>query len=176
MGGPEEIRGLNWLIKVSANALQQNSWLRFTILLRTNDELSTTLVKAECDRYRLFNSVTVVNGILPPEKVLRSIIECDFVVLPFILVPSEVPISILEAMKAGKPVVGTSIDGIPELIKNRGIVVKPGDSSSLEKAILKLAFDDPYRKHLGKRCKEYMKRYPKWEDSLQKLIKRLDNL
>ena len=176
MGGPEKIRGLSWLIQASGSALLQNPKLRFTILLRTNDEFFTTVIKSECERYGLFKHVTIIDGILPPQKVIKSIIECDFVVLPFILVPSEVPISILEAIQAGKPIVGTSVDGIPELIKEKGIVIKPGDSDALKKAILRLAFDDSYRKKLGGNCKRYMKRYPKWEDSIRKLTNRLDNL
>jgi len=176
MGGPEKIRGLSWLIKASANALLKNPNLHFTILLRTDNEFLASLIKSECERYKLVKNVTIINGILPPQKVLDKIIECDFLVLPFILVPSEVPISILEAMNAGKPIIGTSVDGIPELIKKRGIIVKPGDSDALKKAILKLAFNDRYRNNLGERCKEYMKRYPLWEDSFMKLEKQLEDI
>ncbi len=58
-----------------------------------------------------------------------------------VVVPSEwnenCPMSVLEAKMAGRPVIGSNIGGIPELIQNGidGILFEPGNVSDLVKAI-----------------------------------------
>lgn len=61
----------------------------------------------------------------------------------FFLQPSRaegMPLTLLEAMAHGKPVIGTKISGISELVTDRenGLLVEPEDSLSLSKAILAL--------------------------------------
>lgn len=61
----------------------------------------------------------------------------------FFLQPSRaegMPLTVLEAMAYGKPVIGTKIGGISELITHdeNGLLVKPDDSVSLSEAILAL--------------------------------------
>ena len=50
------------------------------------------------------------------------------------------PLTVLEAMAYGKPVIGTKISGISEVVTNHenGLLVEPDDSMSLAKAILAL--------------------------------------
>jgi len=60
------------------------------------------------------------------------------------------PLSIIEAMRAGKPVVATDIGGISELVVpgETGILVEPGDSDGLRRAFSEL-FDQRVRSQLG---------------------------
>ena len=60
------------------------------------------------------------------------------------------PISILEAMAAGLPVIGTKVGGVPESIQDgeNGILVPPGNSRALAEAIFLLLDDADLRKKL----------------------------
>jgi len=60
-------------------------------------------------------------------------------------------LAILEAMAAGKAVVGTRIGGIAEVVEDGkdGLLVTPGDPKGLAGALLKLLNDDQLRKQLG---------------------------
>jgi glycosyltransferase involved in cell wall biosynthesis len=59
--------------------------------------------------------------------------------------------SLLDAMAAGKPAIGTDVGGIPEAIDDRvsGLVVPPNDPASLARAIVKLLKDDALAKRMG---------------------------
>ncbi len=57
----------------------------------------------------------------------------------------------IESMAAGKPVIGSNIGAIKELIaKGAGILVKPGDVDELRKAIKKLIQNPKLRENMGK--------------------------
>ncbi len=164
LGGADKIRGLFWLIRAFTRAAAESSGLRLVILVRTDDAHLTEDVESEVARKGIAGRASVIGGILPANAVRRYLADSDFVVLPFILVPSEVPISILEAMDAGKPVIATDLDGVPELIANRGICVRPGDSEALKDAILRLAGDPVLLKELSDNCRSYMEKYPTWHE------------
>ena len=73
----------------------------------------------------------------------------------FVVVPSEwyenCPMSILEAFASGKPVIGSDIGGIPELIENEddGLIFQPGDSQELADKMLKLWSNRGNAKEMG---------------------------
>jgi len=77
-----------------------------------------------------------------------------------IVVPSEwyenCPMSVLEAMAYGKPVVGADIGGIPELIADgqTGLLFTPGDREGLNTAIRRLMEDPALRHRLGCAARE----------------------
>lgn len=61
------------------------------------------------------------------------------------------PISVIEAMAAGLPVVASRVGGIPELVEDEvtGLLVAPGDATALAAAIGRLARDHELRRRLG---------------------------
>lgn len=62
------------------------------------------------------------------------------------------PMSVLEAMSWGKPVVTTRVGGIPELITNEqdGLLINAGDQAALSAALIRLGTDGAYRLMIGK--------------------------
>ena len=74
---------------------------------------------------------------VPYEKVPPIYAGVDIVVFPSIW-PEPFGRIAIEAMAAGKPVIGSRIGGIPETIKENGVLVEAGNVDELRKAILKL--------------------------------------
>ena len=58
------------------------------------------------------------------------------------------PISILEAMSYGCAILSTPVGGIPEVVRENGILVQPGDVSALAEALMALR-DDTLRRRMG---------------------------
>jgi glycosyltransferase involved in cell wall biosynthesis len=79
-------------------------------------------------------------------NVLRG---CDFFVLP--THQEALGQSFIEAMAAGLPVIGTSVDGVPELIEPdaNGLLVPPKDPAALRAALVTLIDDPALRARLG---------------------------
>ncbi|MFH1878119.1 MAG: glycosyltransferase, partial [Candidatus Omnitrophota bacterium] len=70
-------------------------------------------------------------------------------------------LTVLEAMAAGKPVIGTDDAGIPEIIESGrdGILVHPGDSVSLGKAMISLMEDSLLARRIGEEAREKVKKF-----------------
>jgi glycosyltransferase involved in cell wall biosynthesis len=72
-----------------------------------------------------------------------------------VVVPSECyencPMSVLEAMAYGKPVIASRIGGIPELVVDgeTGLLFEPGDTAELRANLISLAIDQNKRRQLG---------------------------
>ncbi len=78
----------------------------------------------------------------------------------FSVTPSEwyenCPLSVLEAMAMGKPVIGARIGGIPELINHGvdGLLFEPGNAAELAEQIDTLATDRQLRRTMGMAARE----------------------
>jgi teichuronic acid biosynthesis glycosyltransferase TuaC len=74
-------------------------------------------------------------GLRPHHEMVRWMCACDVVVHPSLAEGS--PLPVYEALACGRPVVASSVGGIPELIvgEQYGLLVPPADSASLAEAL-----------------------------------------
>lgn len=95
-------------------------------------------------------------GLQPQHEVARLMGECDIFVLPSIIAldgqMDGIPLSLMEAMAAGKPVIASGISGIPELVKHNvnGILVDAAHPERVAQAIRTLVGDPQLRQRLGR--------------------------
>ena len=70
----------------------------------------------------------------------------DIFVMPSVL-REGLPMVLLEAMAAGVPIVGSRVEGIPEVIRDRedGLLFTPGDAADLARAVARLVDGDADR-------------------------------
>lgn len=161
-GAIRKIRGFDALIDAFSLVAQEEKNVSLVVLARGADIKVISAVREQIARANLTGRVRVIGGWLTREQVWAHIESSDLVVLPFVIVPSDVPIAILEAMARGRPVIGSSIDGIPELISERGVVVDPLNSRLFANAMLSLIVDKGERDRLGENARNFMKDYPEW--------------
>jgi glycosyltransferase involved in cell wall biosynthesis len=66
------------------------------------------------------------------------------------------PLSVMETMAAGKPMVATAVGGVPELVPlNSGIVVQPGNVEAFAEAMYQMAHAPELRMRMGAAAKEF---------------------
>jgi glycosyltransferase involved in cell wall biosynthesis len=91
-------------------------------------------------------------GILSEEAVLRLLQEADAFVLPSFGLGEAAPVSVMEAMACGLPVICSLIGGTPDMITSgvEGILVEQKDVAGLESAMLMLASRPDRRAGMGR--------------------------
>jgi glycosyltransferase involved in cell wall biosynthesis len=106
---------------------------------------------AECGLAHRFK----IHGSLPRPAVLEKLAAADVSVLASVQTArgtrEGIPVTLMEAMASGLPVVASRLSGIPELVDSgaNGILVDPGDSRGLAHALKLLAEDEVMRLRLG---------------------------
>ena len=88
---------------------------------------------------------------LPPQPEPWPLLAAADVVAVPSLSPDPLPRAVLEAMAAGRPVVASATGGIAEMVVDgtTGILVPPGDTLALARALTTLADDGELRVRLG---------------------------
>ena len=90
---------------------------------RNEQKLLDTIKENKLDKMVRFE------GWVSGEKKLRLLNKADIYILPSF--NEGLPISILEAMSYGCPIISTPVGGIPEVVKENGILVTPGNSDEI---------------------------------------------
>lgn len=101
------------------------------------DNLSALIQKLNISRY-----VTLVGY---QNSITRFLSTIDLFVMPSLT--EGLPIALLEAMACGKPVLASSIGGIPEVITSEkdGLLIPPADPHAIAKGIKELYFNETLR-------------------------------
>lgn len=69
------------------------------------------------------------------------------------------PLSVLEAMAAGLPVISTNVGGMPDLVKENGVLVADDDLQALVQEMIRFARDSGLRQRCGEISRQMVKAY-----------------
>ena len=95
----------------------------------------------------------VHNEFVPKDRAADYFRRASVVVLPYIEASQSGVIPM--AHSAGKPVVATTVGGLPEMVENgrTGYLVPPRDSAKLAEVVTKLLLDETLRRRMGANAK-----------------------
>ena len=99
-------------------------------------------------------------GNLPQHEVAERMRSTTALVLPSVVAPDGqmegVPVALMEAMAAQRPVVASALSGIPELVEHErtGVLVEPGNAAALAEAIRQILADRARAAEMGRRGRE----------------------
>ena len=144
-GSPAALRGLHTLIEAFEKARQSDASLKLLILSRRHknelmqeDGALATMLQQSPQR----SHIHIISGYLDSDDLVKHVAAVDIVALPFALVPSDAPLTLLEAQALGKPVITTNLACLPELTANgKHYLAQPGSAASLAEALRKAAYD-----------------------------------
>jgi glycosyltransferase involved in cell wall biosynthesis len=104
---------------------------------------------------------------VPRAEVAATLQQADVVVVPSRW-PDPCPLTVLEGMAAGNAVVGSNIGGIPESLRDAGILVPPGDPDALASALAALVDDDALLERTALACQAYAEAHD-WASAARRL-------
>lgn len=119
-------------------------------------------------------------GALPQDVVARRLARADLFVLPSVVAPDGqmegIPVALMEALAAAKPVVASRLSGIPELVADgeTGLLVAPGDAGALAAAVARLLQEPGLAARLGEAGRERVVREFRLETTVAELLALLD--
>jgi glycosyltransferase involved in cell wall biosynthesis len=84
------------------------------------------------------------------------------------------PLAVMEYMDAARPIVATAVGGVPDLIDDgvHGLLVPPGDSGALARAVAELLADPASARRMGEHARERRRT----EFDIDTLVRRLEDL
>ena len=136
--------------------------IKLKVLARGADTAALEQIDAQVRRRGLADCVEVVGGWLDQTHLVEEIQAATAVLLPFVLVPSELPVSAMEAIACGTPVITTNIDGLPSTVGSAGLVVDQGSSEQLARAMLDLYSDRARLERCREACTQQTEQMNSW--------------
>jgi glycosyltransferase involved in cell wall biosynthesis len=103
------------------------------------------------------------SGLVPPDEVCRYIALMD--VLVHLSLREGLPRAVVQALAAGVPAVGFSLDGTPEVIRDgeTGFLCAPGDVDAVTRSVNALLADPARAREMGARGQEIVREQFSWK-------------
>ena len=153
-------------LQAACEVLRVHPNVRFILV---GDGLLRRDLEIECRQLGIHDAVTFLGWRSDLDRIYADL---DVVVLCSL--NEGTPVSLIEAMSAGKAVVATKVGGVPDVVEDgiTGLLVPPKEPKALADAILRLLKDDDLRRSFGKNAGAAV--YPKYDVS--RLIQDMKNL
>ena len=147
-------KGLPYLIKALSIVVHEDKHKEVRLLLIGDGSQRSFIIKL-IKKYNVQHN-TFLLGILPRKKIAVHLSKASIFVFPSIR--EGMPISLLEALSSGLPVVGTRISGVRDLVIHgyNGLLVPPKNSRALATAISYLLENEDLRDRMSKNARKYI--------------------
>jgi len=160
------IKGHRYFLAAACEVLRASSQVRFVLV---GDGNLRADLEAECRRLGIDRSVVFLGW---RRDLARIYADLDIVALSSL--NEGTPVSLIEAMAAGRATVATDVGGVSDVVEDgvTGLLVPAKQPKALAEAILRLLGDDALRTSLGERAIASV--YPRYDVS--RLIQDTKNL
>lgn len=139
MGPPLSIRGTYVLLDAYSRIADEVDIPPLLCLFRSDAHLDMATLRARIEQRWAHGKIHFVWTSLPPKALQHHIQMAAAVIMPFLIVPSEIPLAVYEAAGLGKTVITTGPHGTADFVSSFGECVYPGDADGLAAAMRKVA-------------------------------------
>jgi glycosyltransferase involved in cell wall biosynthesis/tRNA A-37 threonylcarbamoyl transferase component Bud32 len=129
---------------------------------------------------KMLNERVRLLGNLPQHEVAERMRGTTVLVLPSVVAPDGqmegIPVALMEAMAAQRPVVASALSGIPELVDHErtGLLVEPGNAAALAEAIRQILADRDRAAEMGRRGRERVREQFVLSSTVAQLLEAFD--
>lgn len=165
VGALRPVKGLQFLIRALSAVLR---WVPRTRLVLVGDGPDREKLVGLAQDLGVLHCLDFV-GRLAWIDVLPYYKQADIFVLPSLSDPK--PLVVLEALAAGLPVVGSRVDGIPEMVKDgyNGLLVPTKNALALSEALVRLLNDRGLYERCSRNALQTVQKFS-WEKNIRKFI------
>ncbi|APB32421.1 galactosyltransferase or LPS biosynthesis rfbu related protein [Gloeomargarita lithophora Alchichica-D10] len=151
-------KGVHHLINAFAQVIQQVTNSQLKIIGRPENPNYTQELKTQIEAYHLQDKVLFLPEI-PQQELCHEIAQSIVLVLPSL--SEGLGRVLIEAMAAGTPVIGTKVDGIPDIIQEdvTGFLVPPADENALAEKMIYLLENPEKALAMGQRGRKFVQNY-----------------
>ena len=161
-GSPKKIRGFYTLLEAFSLISQEN--VRLKILARGTDSATLRRIEKYIRHKKVENKVSLLGGWIDRATLNEELLHADLVTLPFVLVPAELPVTLMESIASGTPVLVTDIDGLPDAIGMAGVVAPHADVAGLSRVMLHYHRNMEEKKRLHAACRQQRNHMKSWDE------------
>ena len=162
-GPPQAIRGVGRILSAFDDVARRHASVRLVCLFRADPGLDTAIWKDRIDRMGCRDRVISIWDSISRADIGAFLSHCHAVLKPFLLVPSEIPLAVIESAGHGKPVISTGPSGTGLFAQQFGLMVPPGNVQALAGAMMRLLTDQEL---YADRCRAAVRVYenhPTWD-------------
>ena len=176
MGAPEEIRGSIQLLKAFDKYAEQNSEALLVYLMRTDNHSNYSIFEKALKKVKNKSKIIVIKDKLSHSQLKPFVETARAVVLPFLLIPSEIPLTYFEVLSCGTPIITCKNGGTYDYVKKAVIGCKSGSIKELTSNMKILWGNDLLYTNLSKAAWLLMDMHPTWKNTGKKWIDTFKNL
>jgi glycosyltransferase involved in cell wall biosynthesis len=165
MGAPAEARGSLQLLEAFDRFAFKNTDALLVMLMRTDNHSNYSKFEAKLKYLKNKNQLLIIKETLTPEDLKTYVEAARAVVLPFLIIPSEIPLTYFEVLSCGTPVVTYKNGGTYDYVKEAVVACETGSVKGLEQLMLGLWNNDKLHEKLSKNALELMKNHPEWYEA-----------
>lgn len=174
---PLTLRGTDTLIKAFCKVRKKFSSKLIFLSRIDNSELlkEEEILTRIAEKEGIIDSIEIISKNLSQKQLRIYLSISKIICLPFKIVISDIPVSLLESMALGKTIVSTNVGCIPLILNGNGIIVKPNDSDDLADKLIKLLKNDHLLNEMENKSREFIENYPNWAKVEEKLKEKIEN-
>lgn len=169
-GPPSGIRGIYELLESFERVAEKNNEACLVCLFRSDAPLESERLKRVISNMKFSDRIYVTWESVGKAVYEAFLSECHAVVLPFVTVPSEIPLAIIETMRYEKPVITTMTGGTGDWVRSFGVAIALGATGALAESMLRLLLDNDYYKDRCNAVRMAYLAHPTWDDMTDKWL------
>lgn len=165
LGAPAEARGSLQLLEAFDRFAFKNTDALLVMLMRTDNHSNYSKFEAKLKYLKNKNQLLIIKETLTPADLKTYVEAARAVVLPFLIIPSEIPLTYFEVLSCGTPVITFKNGGTYDYVKDAVVACETGSVKGLEQLMLSLWNDDKLHEKISKNALELMNNHPEWNEA-----------
>lgn len=173
-GAPAPIRGSIHLLKAFDQLASEDQTVQLVMLMRKDVSSDYSSFENTFNKIKNKAQIRIIRETISPNE-LKSIFTCAYaVILPFLLIPSEIPLTYFEVLSCGTPIITFKNGGTFEYVDRAVLGGQTGSISDLKMMMKDLWNDEKLHRNLSDSALELMKHHPDWEETGTKWLQAIE--